>query len=182
MFSGAVLYDLPFGRGRQWLSGGPASKIFGNWQVNAIVQLRSGQPFTPTMNTDVANIGSVTTRPNLAGDPRLDNPRPSLWFNKAAFAAPPAFTYGSAGRNILRTDALSNFDFSLFREDKLHERLTSQFRVETFNVFNHPTFGIPGSNFVDQVRFGVVSATVGRARQQAVVLSPALPTCAPSGR
>jgi hypothetical protein len=165
MFSVAALYDLPFGRGRRWLNSGPASKVFGNWQVNAIVQLRSGQPFTPTMNTDIANIGSPTARPNLVGDPGLTNPAPSLWFNKAAFAAPPAFTFGSAGRNILRTDSLSNLDFSLFREDQLHERVRSQFRVEVFNIFNHPSFGTPGSNFTDQARFGVISGTVSRARQ-----------------
>ena len=165
MLSGAVLYTLPFGSGRAWLNSGMAAKVFGNWQVNGLLQLRSGQPFSAVMNTDVANIGSPTTRPNLVGNPKLDNPTPSLWFSRAAFSAPPAFTFGSAGRNIVRTDALQNVDFSLFREDTLHEKLRSQFRVEVFNILNHPTFGVPVTNFTDQVRFGVVSGTVSTARQ-----------------
>lgn len=170
MFSAAVLYDLPFGRGRRWINTGLVSKALGNWQLNTMVQLRSGQPYTPVMNIDVANIGSATTRPNLVGDPKVANPVPTRWIDRAAFASPAAYSFGNAGRNILRTDPLSNFDVSLFREAKLHERVTSQFRVESFNLFNHPTFGIPGVNFTDQVRFGVVSGTVSRARQVQLAL------------
>src|SRR5205085_1834403 len=149
MFSVAASYELPFGKGKAWLGSGPVSRIFGNWQLNSIVQLRSGQPYSVTMNVDVANIGSPTTRPNLVGDPKLDKPTPSAWFRTSAFAAPPAFTFGSAGRNILRTDALQNVDVSLFREDKWGEKLKSQFRLETFNLFNHPTFGTPGTSFTN---------------------------------
>jgi hypothetical protein len=44
---------------------GIGSRVLGNWQINSIVLLRSGQPYTPTMNVDVANIGNTTTRPDL---------------------------------------------------------------------------------------------------------------------
>lgn len=168
LFSTAMVYGLPFGRGKHWLANGIASRIFGNWQLNGIVTLRSGQVFTPQMNLDIANIGAVNNpnraRPNVVGDWRLSNPRPEAWFNRAAFAAPPAFTYGTAGRNILRSDSLQNFDISLFREDKITERLKMQLRAESFNSFNHPTFGVPGS-VVTAPQFGQVTGTASTARQ-----------------
>ena len=70
---------------------------------------------------------------------------------RAPFASPAQFTYGTAGRNILRTDSQQNFDFGVFREDQISERVKTQFRAEFFNVFNHPTFGIPQlrSNVID---------------------------------
>lgn len=98
------------------------------------------------------------------GDWHLDDPRPEAWFNKAAFAAPKPFTYGNAGRNILRSQSLKNFDLSLFREDKITERIKLQFRGELFNAFNHPTFAIPQS-VTTNPQFGQVSGTASTARQ-----------------
>lgn len=168
LFSGAFVYELPFGLGRRWATSGIGSRILGNWQVNMIMNLRSGQPFTPVMNVDVANIGSpnqaTRARPDLVGNPKLNNPSPAEWFDTAALAAPAQFTYGTAGRNILRTDALQNFDFGLFREDQISERVKTQFRAEFFNAFNHPTFGIPQLRFTNR-NFGTVSRTISTARQ-----------------
>jgi hypothetical protein len=98
------------------------------------------------------------------GDPHPSNPTPQAWFNTAAFAAPASFTFGSAGRNILRTGTAEDFDLSFFREDRITERIKSQFRMEAFNAFNHPTFGIPQTTFTSPT-FGVVSTTIGNARQ-----------------
>jgi hypothetical protein len=168
MFSTAAVYELPFGRGRRWATDGVASRVLGNWQMNAIVQARSGQPYTLFMNVDVANIGAINqavrARPNLVGNPKLDNPTPEVWFNRSAFASPPAFSFGTAGRNILSTDNLTNFDLSLFREDRIREGMRLQFRAELFNSFNHPTFGVPNSLFTSP-QFGRVTSTVSTARQ-----------------
>jgi hypothetical protein len=151
LFTAGLLYDLPFGHQKRWLTSGIASRILGNWQMNAIVSLRSGQPFTPLMNLDIANIGAIDSttqdRPDLVGNPSLANPGASAWFNTKAFAAPKSYTFGSAGRNLLRTQALSNLDFSVFREDAITEKLKLQFRVEAYNALNHPTLGTPGTNF-----------------------------------
>ncbi len=163
-FSAAIIYQLPFGHGRRWLNSGLGSRVLGNWQLNAIALLRSGQPYTPTMNVDVANIGANTTRPNLAGNPHLGRPKPEAWFNKSAYASPQVFHFGTAGRNQLRTDGFQNFDLSLFREDNLTERLKVQVRLEAFNALNHATFGIPQTTFTNP-RFGQVSGTVSTARQ-----------------
>jgi hypothetical protein len=168
MFSTALVYELPFGRGRRWVNNGIASRILGNWQVNGILQARSGQPYTLFMNVDVANIGAINqavrARPNLVGDPVVANPTPVLWFNKSAFASPAQFTFGTAGRNILRTDGLANVDFSFFREDRIKEGIRLQFRAEFFNALNHPTFGTPVSLFTSP-QFGQVTSTVSTARQ-----------------
>lgn len=168
LFSTALVYAFPFGHGKPWLTSGVASRVFGNWQFNGIVILRSGQVYTPQMNLDIANIGAVNNsnraRPDVVGDWHVANPRPEAWFNKSAFAAPRAFTYGTAGRNILRSDSLRNFDISLFREDKLTERFKLQFRAESFNTVNHPTFGQPQA-LVTSPLFGQVTGTASTARQ-----------------
>jgi len=145
-----------------------ASRIFGNWQLNSIVTLRSGEPFTPQTNSDIANIGAVNSanraRPDVVGDWHVDHPRPEAWFNKTAFAAPRQFTYGTAGRNILRSQSLKNVDLSLFREDRITERIKLQFRGELFNTFNHPTFAIQ-QTVTTNPQFGQVSGTASTARQ-----------------
>lgn len=163
-FSAAVVYDLPFGKGRRWAADGAAARILGNWQFNAIVLIRSGQPYTPTMGLDVANIGTNSTRPNLVGNAVMANPVPEAWFNKSAYASPAVYNFGTAGRDQLRTDGYQNFDLSLFRQDNLTERVKLQLRVELFNAFNQPTFGTPQTNFTNS-RFGQVSSTVSTARQ-----------------
>ena len=167
-FSSAFVYELPFGPGRRWLQSGPVSRIVGAWQVNSIFQVRSGQPYTLFTNADIANIGAVdaTTRarPDLIGDPHLSNPTPARWFNTAAYAVPRQFTFGSSGRNQLRTDGMVNVDFSFFREESFGERVRAQLRVEAFNLFNHPTFGIP-QTLISSPVFGRVSGTASTARQ-----------------
>ncbi len=78
IFTGGVIWDIPVGQGKRWLSTGPASLILRGWQVNALVLARSGQPFTPDVGGDIANIGARSGynygRPHLVGNPRLDNP------------------------------------------------------------------------------------------------------------
>ncbi|HEY3458649.1 MAG TPA: carboxypeptidase regulatory-like domain-containing protein [Bryobacteraceae bacterium] len=160
----SAVYTLPFGHGRQWLTTGFASRIFGNWQLNSIVQLRSGQPYSLSMNTDVANIGAATTRPDLVGDPTLAHPSSQEWFNTGAYASPAVYHFGTSGRNQLRTQGFRNVDLSLFRQDQITERLKSEFRVEAFNLTNTATFGTPNTNFTSPA-FGVVSSTVSTARQ-----------------
>ncbi len=167
-FAAGVLYELPFGPGKPWLTQGWAGRVLGRWQWNGIFSRRSGQPFTPVTNLDIANIGAqaanTRVRPNLLRDPRLANPSPDAWFDRTAFAAPAQYTFGSAGRNQLRTDPLLNLDLSLFREDRIGERFRTQLRIEAFNVANHATFGTPDVLFTS-ARFGTVSGTVSTARQ-----------------
>jgi outer membrane receptor protein involved in Fe transport len=160
-FTAGYLWELPFGRGRRWLSGTdrPLDLIFGGWELGGIVEFQSGDPFTVGMSGDVANVGSGYQRPNRIASGKASNPNVDSWFDPSAFATPAAYTFGDSGRNILRTDALTNWDLSLLKDFVLHENVRVQLRGEFFNVLNHPVFGTPDSDFT--------SNTVGRVFSQA---------------
>jgi len=87
----SVGYELPYHHG-----------IFGGWQLQGIMVLRTGRPFTPTISRDVANTGIGGQRPNRLGSGQLSNPTIQQWFDKTAFAAPANFTWGNSGADILR--------------------------------------------------------------------------------
>ena len=85
--SWATVYELPAGRGKRWLRGGPLSWILGNWQANYIFQARSGQPYGLVVQGDVANLkgsGGIGSngpsdyaRPTLIADPFTPGPVPA---------------------------------------------------------------------------------------------------------
>lgn len=146
-FSASFNYELPFGRKRAFLSDakGLTQILLGGWQVNGIITLLSGRPFTPQYNANASNAGNQ--RPNLVGDPFANVPA-GLFFNPAAFAAPIATPsdlnlYGSLGRNTLIGPSFKDVDLSALKNFRLTERVKLQFRAEVFNAFNHPNFHIP---------------------------------------
>ncbi len=114
------VYELPFGKGKQYRSdlSGAANHILGGWQFNGIITASSGQPINVGIGRDIANIGarSITQRPNLSGDPKIDNPTADLWFNKSVFSEPAPFTYGNAGRNNIIGPGESDLDTGLLQE------------------------------------------------------------------
>jgi len=143
------MYELPFGVGKKMLNHGVAAVLLGGWQTNLIAQFRSGQPYTVAVQGDVANIGNEIAgrnyaRPNLIGNPRLDNPTVDKWFNPDAFAV-PVLSYGNFGRNVLRSSSVSNVDFSLFKSFPIKEQFSVQLRAEAFNVLNIMSYGVPNS-------------------------------------
>src|SRR5262245_28394893 len=86
----------------------------------------------------------------------------SRWFDTSAFAQPAAFTFGTSGRGVIRGDGVVNFDLSLLKNIFFAEQKGLQVRLEMFNAFNHPDFGLPGATLCGP-GFGVVSsARVGR--------------------
>ena len=91
----------------------------------------------------MSNTGQFQDRPNLVGDPGLDNPDPSLWFNTAAFARPANFTFGSAGRDTLTGPGFNSFDVGVMKNNRFGESGNVQFRAEFFNLFNRPNFNLP---------------------------------------
>ncbi|MGH7867361.1 MAG: TonB-dependent receptor, partial [Candidatus Dormibacteraceae bacterium] len=166
IFSASWVYQLPVGKGMKWsLQNGVANAIIGGWQLNGILFLSSGQPYTLGTSGDIANIGATgAERPNLVGNPNLSTPSPSEWFNTQAFTNPAPFTFGNVGRNTLRSDWNRNLDFSIFREFPLTETKRVEFRFEAFNVTNVPVFGIPDGTVSDP-NFGAVSNTANTERQ-----------------
>ena len=102
-----------------------------------------------TVAGDIANTGNKVGRPNVVGERRVDNSTPARWFAKEAFAAPAAFTFGNAGRNILRSDGVHRVDMSAFRNFPFKERFMAQLRVEGYNVFNVVTYNAPVAEFTN---------------------------------
>jgi hypothetical protein len=137
--------------------------------VNAIAILYSGIPYDVTYQGDLANTGNTFVRANLVGNPTPRNRTPSEWINTSAFAIPPPYTFGSLGRNSLRSDWYRNLDCSLFRRFPLGDRLQLEFRAEAFNVTNSVVFASP-ANVINAAGFGVVTSTANTPRQLQVAL------------
>jgi hypothetical protein len=98
-------------------------------------------------------------RPNVAGDPNSGPKTIAAYFNVAAFARPPANSFGNAGRNIIRGPGFKNVDFALSRTFRLSEKLGVQFRGEFFNALKHPNFGFPNAT-ADTTSFGKVTTAL----------------------
>jgi outer membrane receptor protein involved in Fe transport len=160
-----TVWELPFGQGKRWLNTGPAAWVLGDWQLNWILLARSGQPFTPTVGGDPANLGHTGyARPNLVGDPHVDNPGPAQWFNPDAFAI-PINDFGNAGRNILRAPGFWNADLGLQRNLRLGTARSLSIRVEAFNLFNHINLGNPAVAIDNRATVGTITSMSGRPRQ-----------------
>jgi hypothetical protein len=140
-------YELPFGKGKPVLAGaGRATQfVLGNWQLNGIVALQTGSPFTLTMLTNNLNTGTGSQWPDRIGSGQLDNRTVDRWFDASAFAAPALYAYGNAGRNILYGPGTHQFDLSVFKTFPLGKEASRklQFRAEAFNALNTPQFNNP---------------------------------------
>jgi hypothetical protein len=139
------VYELPFGRGRTFLTDGIASKILGGWQLSGIGQLQTGRPFTVT-NANSNNSGSYNNedRPNRIGNPNSGPKTVAQWFNTAAFStAVPKNTFGNAGRNIVEGPGYVDVDLAIQRTFPITRRITMPLRFESFNVANKPNFYNP---------------------------------------
>jgi hypothetical protein len=119
----------------------------------------------PTVNTGTAS------RPNrnASGDLSASQRSLSRWFDPTAFSTPLQFVYGNSGRDILFGPGRTNLDASLFKDFRPVERLTVQFRAESFNLFNHPQFGQPNVN-IGSGSVATITSTVGTPRQMQVAL------------
>ncbi len=159
VFSG--VYQLPFGKGKPYLSNanGITRTILGDWNLSWIATLNSGQPFTVYAGGDIANVGGGSQRAQVVGTPNSGfNQSIQQWFNTAAFVVPAAYTFGNEGRNNLTGPAFKNLDFNAYKNFSLTERFTLQFRGEFFNILNHPSFGLPDTTVTDS-NYGKITTT-----------------------
>jgi Carboxypeptidase regulatory-like domain len=162
----SFVYELPVGRGKKF--GGNMNKaldlVIGGWQVNGIATFQSGFPMTiSAADSGGLNDTSGTNRADLVGDPNPGGFEPTIakWFATEAFRQPAAGFLGTSGRGILRLPGINNWDTGLFKNFNITERLSFQFRFESFNAFNHTQWGganAPVRNIAD-VRFGRVLST-----------------------
>jgi len=161
------VYQLPFGKGRKFLNNGNMilDGIVGGWELAGVLTDRTGQPFTPTLSSDVANTGVSGEWPNRVGSGKLSNPTPKLWFDPTAFAIPTQYTYGNAGRSILRSDGLVDVDATLKKLFSLGDSKDRQLelRFESFNLANHPTFSAPNAT-IGSSAAGTITSTLNANR------------------
>jgi len=166
-FAFSAVYDIP--SISKWAV---AHQVTQNWQTSAIVQVQSGYPFTISVFGDTANSGTVLgenpIRANYTSQPIFGpgTRNAMMWFNPAAFATPPAYTFGDAGRNSVYGPGLATVDLALQRRFGITERTSFQIRGEFFNALNHTNLGIP-NRFVNTPQFGTITeaATPGREIQ-----------------
>jgi hypothetical protein len=149
------LWDLPFGKGKPWLHDrGFVSYLIGGWQINSLLSLMSGLPFSVTSDDSSLDLpGSTQRADQIAASvtmPHGTGPGQS-WFNPLAFKEVTDARFGNAGFNSLRGPHLYNLDFGLFRNFAFNERVQMQFRAEAFNLTNTPHFDLPGNNVSDMV-------------------------------
>ena len=161
-----AIYEPPLGKGKRWLTTGPASWIVGGWQVNTLVSLYSGVPFTVSAPANSLDLPGSTQTADQVGPYRVLGGIGSnaFYFDTSAFAGVTAARFGSAGFNSIRGPRLDNWDFGLFRRFQFGERWSAQFRMESFNFSNTPHFANPGST-VGNANFGRITGVSNLARE-----------------
>jgi hypothetical protein len=135
------LYQIPLFQGAPgWMH-----TAFGGWQIGGIWSLQSGAPFTVNLANDNANNGTPVNsqRPNFVCDPNNGPKTTAEWFNTACFSQPAAFTYGTARRNSVVGPGLDDFDTTIQKGFPIRESMNLQFRLDIFDLFNHPNFNPP---------------------------------------
>ncbi len=149
VFVASALYDLPFGHGQaigsSWGRG--LDMALGGWQVNTIVQVEGGTPFTIENNVFGQ---SFSPRPNAAGPIVITRDVHNQYFT-GSFTLPPAGTPGNVARNAFYGPGLAEGDLSVFKNLHFVERVGTELRGEIFNITNTPQFTGPDTNLADAV-------------------------------
>jgi hypothetical protein len=175
IFTGSWVYELPWGKGRQFMSNAPAiaNGILGGWEFTGIMKANTGGPLGMGVNFDDANVGqrSLTERPNLVpGQIQRTTPATGAdqtvgYLNPAAFVVAPLYSYGNLGRNTARNLGFQEFELGLYKNFPIREGKESlQFRAEFFNAFNHVNLGgIDGT--IEDATFGDIGGTNNNSRE-----------------
>ena len=162
MFVFSGIYQLPFGKGKRFLSDANTftDNVLGGWSVGSII----------TLDVRCAYICFREWRRQPTRDGRIKGPReparnPYLssggggtalkqWLNPAAFAQPAQFTLGNESRNDLHDPSFTNVDFNATKTFSLFERSKLVFKAEMFNIFNHTNYsaGTPPEQYCGKQR------------------------------
>jgi hypothetical protein len=178
VFTGSYVHYLPFYTSQQGLVG----HLLGGWELSGIGYLYSGLHYTArasTFSQDPAGLGLNGStfsgaRPDLIGNPQAGAPHTiSEWFNTSAFAFVPSgqLRPGDEKRGTIVGPPMVRWDANLYKNTRVTERLTLQFRAESFNVLNHTNFDTFLSTRFGSSLFGKIgSARDARVMQLALKL------------
>jgi hypothetical protein len=160
-------YDLPFGKGRKWGSewAGVTNALLGGWKVGGILQARSGIPITVIDGRNRSLQGERGfERPNCIGDPVPSDQSITKWLDINAFQAAALGTFGDCGIGIARAPGYKNIDLVLSKRVEAGGPRYLEFRLETFNLTNTPSFGPPARDISAVNTFGLITTTVSSPR------------------
>jgi hypothetical protein len=138
----SVVYDLPFGNGKRWVTSGVGAAIVGGWRISSFMTIMSGLPLFFTASSGSLLAPGNTQTPNLVSPVQIlhgigpANP----WFTTASFAAPAGTAFGNVGRNYLSGPNFFNLDAALSKAIRFTERYNLDLRLEAFGVTNTPQF------------------------------------------
>jgi hypothetical protein len=170
-------WELPVGRGKRFGAGAPRwiMPVVSSWRLSGIWRYTTGRYLTPSY-TPPGSFAS-NNRPDVVYGVSSELPAsertPAHWFKPAAFTPPPTLDpttgqprFGNAGRNIILGPGLNRMDASLSKSFPLgRESKRILFRMDIFNVMNHPNWGNPNTNISSVNTVGVISNTNGSMRQ-----------------
>jgi hypothetical protein len=176
------VYQLPFGKNRQFLSGGGwKDTLFGGWDLTNVTLLETGPWLTPSIssggcevalnadgscsvpndqsNTDVANRGALL-RPDVVSKAFYQGQSRAQYFNLAAFAPTPngAGRFGNAGVGILQGPGTAAVSLGVAKGFSITEKVHGRFETTYTNVLNHTNFAPPYTVVDSPSTFGVLSA------------------------
>jgi len=128
-----ALYELPLGQG----------KLLGGWQINAILNVSSGNFLNVNQSgADVANVGVTATRPDVLRP--VEYPKTeAAWFDRTAFAVPPRGRFGNAARNLIEGPGYVIFNAGIIKNIRFERSQQVQFGVSFNNILNHVNLGNP---------------------------------------
>lgn len=190
-FVSVMTYELPFGKGRRFATqGGWRSHLVGGWGLAWTQTFQSGPPVTVTYaGSPYRYLGG--NRPNMLlpagqavvknwqiGPNRYPFSAQNRYFNWDAFAYPPAFTLGNAGRNLFEAPGLRWTQLSLSKDFPIRERMKFTLRWDCNNATKEPQFAAPNAvfNLTNPANFGTFSGTrgsfsdIGTARMHHIVV------------
>lgn len=173
-FTTNLIYQLPFGKGRPWLSnsGRLVNAIAGGWEISGIYSYYSGQFLTPlwsgadptgTAFTASRNRPIVTIRPDHLGEANLPANQRSIngWFNAAAFAPPPVGRFGSSAKGVIKGPDVNVWHAGFFKRFDITERIWLRYEATATNFFNHPNYSNPATNIAQLAAVGVITSVGG---------------------
>lgn len=177
------IYDLPFGRGKRFLSGAPgwADAILGGWSTSSIITWRTGYPFNIrtgsfptafTLDAPAVLLNAAGLKPGIHTD---SGGALQYFASQSTAIASVGFPFGggTGNRNAARGPDYSSLDMGLWKTFKVpsSERQRFILRLDTFNTFNHPVFNGPSSATIfNTSQFGIITSTASTPRVMQVSL------------
>jgi hypothetical protein len=165
------VYDLPFGRGRQYLGNarGVMNAIVGGWQADTIFQAQTGPPGSLSVSTTTSNTGTGQYPDRICNG--NDGPKTvRMWFQTSCYAVPALYTFGNAGRNVMIAPGLWIWDVGVHKDFRLTEKFGLTYRAEFFNALNKANFGYPSTSIGSSTAGTITSVGAGRQIQFALRL------------